>query len=74
MQIVVFHVQQLNIIEKQGEAVLTRTHNVCFEQNIKNLFFCIEIFNFYSLKNLCKVHGRILVMKATGLGLLFVCI
>ena len=32
-------------IKHCGEVVLTCTHNVCFEQNIENIIFSVEIFN-----------------------------
>ena len=44
------------------EAVLTCTHNLCFEpkKNIKH--FLLKMFNFYNLKNRCILHGRVFIM------------
>ena len=47
-----------------GEAVLTCTHNLCFEQKNKkkNKKNSAEFFQFLKLKNLCLLHGQIFVM------------
>ena len=48
----------------QTQAVLTCTHNQCFEQYIQNIiFFSSEIFNFYRLKNLHLLYGHFFVMS-----------
>ena len=46
------------------EAVLTCTHNLCFEKKIrKNINkHSAEIFQFLQLKNLCILHGRVFIM------------
>ena len=46
-----------------SEAVLTSTHNLCFEQNKKNINdFLLKKFEFLQLKNLCILHGHVFVM------------
>ena len=47
-----------------GEAVLTSTHNLCFEQKYeKYQMFSNEIFNVYNFKNLWILHGHVFVMQ-----------
>ena len=53
-------------LEPLGEAVLTCTHNLCFEQKQeKYQKFSDEIFNFYNFKNLCILHGQVFIMFGT---------
>ena len=51
-------------LNRLGEAVLTYTHTLCFEQKKlkKNQNFSTENFHFYNFKNLCILHGRVSVM------------
>ena len=45
------------------EAVLTSTHNICFEQKYENTQNdSTEIIIFEAVKNRCILHGRVLVM------------
>ena len=45
------------------EAVLMCTRNQCFEQTYQKYQNCsMENFKFYRSKNLCTLHGRVLVM------------
>ena len=47
-----------------GEAVLTCTHNECFEQTYKNHhLFSNEIVNFNAEKILSILHGQVFVMS-----------
>ena len=50
-------------LERLNEAVLTCTHNICFEQKYEN---CqnnsTENCHFKALKNRCMLHGRVFVM------------
>ena len=48
-----------------AEAVLTCTHNLCFEQILNkknNKYFLLKIFKFCNLKDLCILHGRVFIM------------
>ena len=47
--------------KRLGEAVLTCTHNLCFEQK-KYHRFSAENFQFLTLKKLCLLHGQVFVM------------
>ena len=44
------------------EAVLTGTHNLCFEQIYENYLFYLKIFIFTALKNRCLLPGHVFVM------------
>ena len=47
------------------EAVLTCTHNQCFEPNKKKInikIFRLNFFIYYNIKNLCILHGLVFVM------------
>ena len=50
------------------EAVLACIHNLCFEQKLEKyqFFFSAENFHFYYFKNLCILHGQVLVMCYSG--------
>ena len=46
------------------EAVLTCTHNQCFEQKIRKISqFLIRNFRFYSHEICCILHGHVFVMR-----------
>ena len=55
-----------------GEAVLTCTHNLCFEENTKH--FILKIFIFYNFKNLCILHGHVFMMITISEKCQFNCI
>ena len=53
-----------------AEAVLTCTHNLCFEQTChkkNSKHFLLTFFIFYNLKNLC-MHGHVFVMKTRNIN------
>ena len=46
-----------------NEAVLTCTHNICFEQKYENSKkIQLKIVIFTALKNCCILHGRVYIM------------
>ena len=51
------------------EAVLTSTHNLCFEQKYEKYqsFFLLENFQFSEVKFSIYLNRRVFVMKATDL-------
>ena len=55
-------------LEPLGEAVLKRvpTIYVLSKNKKNNKKFLLKIFNFYSLQNLCILHGQVFVMYKTG--------
>ena len=61
----IFHIFAHNIdcgylLEPLGEAVLTCTHNLCYEQKYKKK--SMKIFNILQLKNLCISQEHVFVM------------
>ena len=53
------------------EAVLTCTHNLCFEQKYeKNKKISTEIVIFTAVKNRCILHGCVFVMKICSTDLI----
>ena len=46
------------------EAILTCSHNLCFEQKKKNEFFSSEKYHFYSRENRSILLRHVIVMKA----------
>ena len=55
--------QILWVLVRTNEAVLTCTHNICFEQNYENIqTFHLKIVIFTAVKNRCILHGRVFVM------------
>ena len=56
------HVPRLWVHVPDCGYMYPRTHNLCFEQNKKNIQkFLQKIFNFYNSKDLCILHGQVFV-------------
>ena len=59
---------------RNAKAVLTCTHNLCFEKNYQ--YFSNEIFNFYGGKesrDVYCIHGKVFIMMAKDHSCMFQC-
>ena len=55
----------LILLESIGKAVLTSTHNICFEQKYEKYEFLSENFQFLEMKFSIYLHRRIFVMESS---------